>query len=135
MSTTCTAGILSLQLSWTINNLLSYCGLVDAKIRASENYLPVHNFFFLELWTTAVNLINQKVMQKHSCSLCPAANLCICLQHCSVVSKYPQSLQTKSKIDNIVSSFISNYKCSKLPNSRIVLEIQVHFGNAKTFST
>ena len=65
-----------------------------------------------------MNLINQKVMQKHSCSLCPAANLCICLQHCSVVSKYPQSLQTKSKIDNIVSSFISNYKCSKLPNSQ-----------------
>ena len=66
-------------------------------------------FLFLELWTTAVNLINQKVMQKHSCSLCPAANLCICLQHCSVVSKYLQSLQTKSKIDNIVSSCNFNY--------------------------
>ena len=24
-----------------MNNLLSYCGLVDAKIRASDKYLPV----------------------------------------------------------------------------------------------
>jgi hypothetical protein len=26
-----------------MNNVLSYCGLVDAKIRASNKDLPVHN--------------------------------------------------------------------------------------------
>ena len=26
-----------------MNNLLSYCGLVDAKIRTSDKDLPVHN--------------------------------------------------------------------------------------------
>ena len=31
-----------------MNNLLSYCGLIDAKIRASDKVLPVHNF--LTLW-------------------------------------------------------------------------------------
>ena len=36
--TKCSAGILSLQFSWTMNNLSSYCGLVDAKISASEKY-------------------------------------------------------------------------------------------------
>ena len=41
---TCSAGILSLQFSWTMNRLLyskllSYCGLVDAKIRASDKDL------------------------------------------------------------------------------------------------
>ena len=41
MYTTCSAGILSLQFSWTMNNLLSYCGLVDAKISASEKDLSV----------------------------------------------------------------------------------------------
>ena len=45
--TTCSAGILSLQFSWTMNNLLSYCGLVDAKIRASDKDLPV---FLLRTW-------------------------------------------------------------------------------------
>ena len=39
--TTCSAGILSLQFLWTMNNLSSYCGLVDAKIRASYKDLPV----------------------------------------------------------------------------------------------
>ena len=39
--TTSSAGILSLQFSWNVNNLLSYCGLVDAKIRASDKDLPV----------------------------------------------------------------------------------------------
>ena len=28
----------------SMNNLLSYCGLVDARISASEKYLPVHKF-------------------------------------------------------------------------------------------
>ena len=40
--TTCSAGILFLQFSWTMNNLLSYCGLVDAKIRASDIDLRVN---------------------------------------------------------------------------------------------
>jgi hypothetical protein len=39
--TTRSAGILSLQFSRTMNNLSSYCGLVDAKIRASDKDLPV----------------------------------------------------------------------------------------------
>ena len=39
--TTYSAGILSLQFSWTMNNRLSYCGFVDAKIRASDKDLPV----------------------------------------------------------------------------------------------
>ena len=30
-----------------MNNLLSYCGLVDARIRASEKDLPVHTLTFL----------------------------------------------------------------------------------------
>ena len=28
-----------------MNNLSSYCGLVDAKIRASDKDLPVHGFY------------------------------------------------------------------------------------------
>ena len=39
--TTRSADILSLQFSWAMNNLSSYCGLVDAKIRASDKDLPV----------------------------------------------------------------------------------------------
>jgi hypothetical protein len=31
-----------------MNNLLSYCGLVAAKIRASEKYLPVLKSFILQ---------------------------------------------------------------------------------------
>ena len=30
----------------TMNNLLSYCGLIDAKIRASDKNLPVHSPLF-----------------------------------------------------------------------------------------
>ena len=43
----CVQNVLSLQFSCTelvynsVNNLLSYCGLVDAKIRASDKDLPV----------------------------------------------------------------------------------------------
>ena len=34
---------LAISMYWTgINNLLSYCGLVDARISASEKDLPVH---------------------------------------------------------------------------------------------
>ena len=43
--TTCSAGILSLQFSRTMNNLSSYFGLVDAKIRASDKDLPVTTGF------------------------------------------------------------------------------------------
>ena len=31
-----------------MNNLLSYCGLVDARIRASEEYLPVSSFSLID---------------------------------------------------------------------------------------
>ena len=35
----------------SMNNLSSYCGLFDAKIRASDKDLPVHsNFFTFRLW-------------------------------------------------------------------------------------
>ena len=37
----CSAGIMSLQFSLTMKSLSSYCGLVDAKIRASDKDLPV----------------------------------------------------------------------------------------------
>ena len=40
---------------WTgdsMNNLLSYCGLVDAKIRASDNYLPVYLSLFMSIQGT-----------------------------------------------------------------------------------
>ena len=32
-----------------MNNLLSYCGFVDAKIRASDKYLPVKSDFEIEV--------------------------------------------------------------------------------------
>ena len=47
--TTCSADILSLEFSWTIYNLSSHFGLVDAKIRASEKDLPVHTSHCLDL--------------------------------------------------------------------------------------
>ena len=51
--TTCFAGILSLQFSWTINNLSSYCGLVYAKIRASDKVLPVTKVFEKKIFCNA----------------------------------------------------------------------------------
>ena len=52
----CTQHVLSLEFSCTelvsgnsMNNLLSYCGLVDARISASEKDLPVTNNFNFEL--------------------------------------------------------------------------------------
>ena len=42
--TTCSAGILSLQFSRPMNNLSLYCGLLNAKIRASDKDLPALNF-------------------------------------------------------------------------------------------
>ena len=74
--TTCSAGILSLQFSWTVNNLLSYCGLVDAKIWASDKDLPVprhkvKNFKFLteNPYILAVYLImyHKELWGKSSC--------------------------------------------------------------------
>jgi hypothetical protein len=41
MYTSGSPDVLSFQSSICINNLLSYCGLVDAKIRASDIDLPV----------------------------------------------------------------------------------------------
>ena len=46
--TTCSADILSLQFLWTMNNLSSYCGSVDAKIKASGKDLPVQGDIFIE---------------------------------------------------------------------------------------
>ena len=49
----------------SMNNLSSYCGLVDAKIRASDKDLPVHNvisrknyasFFFADQSSTNLGL-------------------------------------------------------------------------------
>ena len=50
MYKTCSDSVLSLEFScnelvngqWTMDNLLSYCGLVDARLRTSEKDLPVH---------------------------------------------------------------------------------------------
>ena len=43
----CTQHVLSLYFSGnSINNLLSYCGLTDASMRASEKDLPVNVAFF-----------------------------------------------------------------------------------------
>ena len=40
----CTEHFVNLYSSWnSMNNLLSYCGLTDARIRASEKDLPVIN--------------------------------------------------------------------------------------------
>jgi hypothetical protein len=41
MYTTCSPDVLSLQFSIFMNNLSSYCGIVNAKIRASNIDLPV----------------------------------------------------------------------------------------------
>ena len=54
--TTCSAGIMSLQFLWTMNNLSSYCWLVDAKIRAPDKDLPVIN--------------THKINKKHCCFTC-----------------------------------------------------------------
>ena len=42
-----------------MNNLSSYCGLVDAKIRASDKDLPVtNNYFSIKVWKLKDNTIN-----------------------------------------------------------------------------
>ena len=41
MYTSCSTDVLSLQFSIFMNNLSSYCGLINAKIRASDIDVPV----------------------------------------------------------------------------------------------
>ena len=42
-SNICTKHVVNLYFSWnSMNNLLSYCGLTGARMRASEKDLPVH---------------------------------------------------------------------------------------------
>ena len=45
----------------SMNNLLSYCGLIDAKIRASDKDLPV----FVSL---LANYFSLKINQKNNCN-------------------------------------------------------------------
>ena len=52
----CSPGIMSLQFSLTMNSLSSYCGLVDAKIRASDKYLPV--------WIIVIKLTAEELWQQ-----------------------------------------------------------------------
>ena len=52
---TCSAGILSLQFSLTMNNLSLYYGLDDAKIRASDKDLPVSNINVVQSGTVKEN--------------------------------------------------------------------------------
>ena len=49
-----------------MNNLLSYCGLVDARIRASNKDLPVHMYIigFLFHTSSTMELDNQKMEWK-----------------------------------------------------------------------
>ena len=43
----CTQQVVNLYFSWnSMNNLSSYCGLTDERMRASEKDLPVRNFMF-----------------------------------------------------------------------------------------
>ena len=65
--TTCSAGILTLQFSWTMINLSSYCGLVDAKRRASDKELPVITLIWLSnnLIEKCINIKNQRFNEKN----------------------------------------------------------------------
>ena len=38
-----------------MNNFLSYCGLVDVRINASDKDLPVKQSFFVEIWVEGRN--------------------------------------------------------------------------------
>ena len=49
MYTSCSPDVLSLEFSILMNNLSSNCGLVDAKVRASDIYLPVHFWHLVKL--------------------------------------------------------------------------------------
>ena len=60
--TTCSAGILSLQISWTMNNLLSYCGLFDAKIRSFWHRFTC--MYYLFLLTSSINVYIICILRK-----------------------------------------------------------------------
>jgi hypothetical protein len=49
-----------------MNNLLSYCGLVDAKIRASDKYLPVFDTYWIITRQTSDFLIVILVIVIHT---------------------------------------------------------------------
>ena len=53
MYTTCSTGIFAIFM----NNLLSYCGLVDARISVTEKDLPVQEN---SDWNISVTIINYK---------------------------------------------------------------------------
>ena len=58
--TSCSSDVLCLQFSILMNNLLSYCGLIQAKIRASDKDLPVICLADIELllaWLWALELL------------------------------------------------------------------------------
>ena len=46
-----------------MNNLLSYCGLIDARMRASEKDLPVNNT------NTSEKVVFYLIYKKHVCGL------------------------------------------------------------------
>ena len=52
---TCSALVVFMVIPWA--NFLSYCGLVDARISASENDLPVH---LMHMWFHAQ--VSQKIL-------------------------------------------------------------------------
>ena len=45
-----------------MNNLVSYCGLVDARISASEKDLPVAPILFLGSWNLNREILNLKMI-------------------------------------------------------------------------
>ena len=68
------------ELSFFMNNLSSYCGLVDAKIRASDIDLPVINGWFH--WTLLIkSILDEKVIFSLSLLL---SKLRLFLPHCTV---------------------------------------------------
>ena len=59
------AGSLHVRIRTSMSNLLSYCGLVDARLNVSEEYLPVW-FQFILSWMI------YKVVRRLLCLLCTA---------------------------------------------------------------
>ena len=57
----------------SINNLLSYCGLVDAKIRASDNHLPIHNSF-LQVFIKFIEIVQIENQLKYNFTQCLASS-------------------------------------------------------------
>ena len=80
-----------------MNNLLSYCGLTDARMRASEKDLPVLSTFFSDKNCTArnpallslmpdTNLISQTEIDQHLERL-------YCLKTCELLEYYPEYVE------------------------------------------